>query len=280
MREIYNNILAAKHIFKDKYCTDKYFKFWLTSPDELKTLWETHYSRDVLKPKHVERWNRLTDANKQKLSKHDFLLEKYIFKDKYYEFWLNMPDELKTLWENDESCTDVLEPKDGVRWNQLTKFYQRILLKHGKFEYLFAKYADYYIFDIPIDIYWMLVGVEDFSDIVQDYEYQINDVINDAIADFGLEDTGKMYTVDQILSVRCFLNCAYLIFYDNAKTTNKNLFPIPSYDPIPIENIKRWKALYLGKSEKKQAIELLTWLEDNIDNNELDDIYPMNRLYG
>jgi hypothetical protein len=187
---------------------------------------------------------------------------------------IEIPTELIILWENDMSFDhyydddlhDEISKDDILRWNKFDEKQKQILMECGRYDYIYGYDGDFY--ETPIDIIWI------FDDDLYEKECEIGEMLTELIEKHGLIDNNKQYTIDKINQTCCFLHLHDLIFYESVDTNNPS-FPLPRYDVLPIENIKRWKLLSDGK-----YTQTLNWLENNIRKNKLLDLLPMNRLYG
>ena len=183
-----------------------------------------------------------------------------------YACWKDSPLELRKLWENDTRVLSPITKKEIDLWNNLPDKHKRVLIKHQRFEYIDC-YIDNF-FDIPVDI----INLHASPDAIEEYGYMIDEIIREIITKYGLMlDGGKIY---YDIDCKSFPDLHSLIFYMHPNRGED--FPIPSYDRIPVENIARWKELIEDPSETQ----VITWLEKNIHNNDLDDFRPMNRMYG
>lgn len=118
---------------------------------------------------------------------------------------------------------------------------------------------------------------------------EIDELIENMVEKFGVDDQGKHYTADETV---CCLHLHSLIFYMQP-VVRGTYFPLPSYTPIPVENVSKWleysiAACEITKRSKnrfdieraQENVKMLQWLQKNINNNSLDDYCPMNRRYG
>ena len=184
-----------------------------------------------------------------------------------YKCWKDSPPELRNLWENDSTEVDPITRDYIEMWNNLREKDRRTITKHKKFQYI-SEYIDD-LFITPIDI----VNLHLSEDILEEFGYKINEIIEGIIEKHDVLINGSL--ANQEIVCKCFPDLHRLIFYMNPNNSVYD-FPLPRYDNLPIENISRWKKLVREPSE----IKLITWLENNIENNELKDVFPMNRMYG
>jgi len=183
----------------------------------------------------------------------------------------NIPFDLMELWKNDDciDCDiDEITKNDIFIWNKFDEKQKQTFLEYGRFDYIYG-YDDFY--DTPIDI----IMIHNHNSDYLDEKESILDILEGLVEKYGIIDNGKQYTPDQINIINCFLNLHNLVFYESVDT-EKNSFPLPYYNALPIENIKRWKIL----CDDGHDTIILDWLEKNMRKNQLLDIVPMNRLYG
>ena len=195
-----------------------------------------------------------------------------------YQCWLHAPIDLRDLWINDtESCESITDMEIEF-WEKFSDKDKLTLLKYGKFDYIYCWLC---WLDTPIDI--ILIHHYD-DDNTHDFSCEIRDILISLVQKYGMIDN-KLNVVYDDIDIHCCLQLHRLIFYKMEGDLCG--FPIPSYDSIPFENISRWQKMVEEKDETSQSgsglksiMDTLNWLENNVQNNDLYDSFPMDRRYG
>lgn len=229
-----------------------------------------------------ENMDAYMDSTTQKLNFKHFLKAKNIkikFDDliKYKNMWDNYPMEIKKIilfGDDDDENPWEIDDMDYFDWDGMDENIRNAIIKSGKVSYILYAFGE--MTDYSFDFHKLhKTKLDGFAE-------NVEEVLDNLMEQYGIVDGDDKFSPDDLNDgySMSYFHLNQLVFYEKPGWDKKIYYGGPPvFTPIPMKAFKYWKQFILD--EESNEWEILTWLEENVNNNSNPDHgWPSNRVYG